>query len=92
MIKFEGDFQFIDVRTEQDYSTSSGTGLKVKISASSVVQNWPARLQRLETELESIRSFINGQKQLIDENPAVREAYKTYITMLELAKEHNNAS
>lgn len=95
MIKFEGDYTFIDVKTENDYTNYNGmnqNGIKVKISASYMLQAMHNKINQLEHDLNAMKEQSQKNLLLIENNPAVREAYKNYLTMVELAKEHNHVA
>lgn len=79
MFRIEGDYSYIHTNTMQEYINNS-PGLKVTIGVSPSFRSTIERLENMEREWQE-------QKRLIDTNPAVREAYKNFQTMVALAKE-----
>lgn len=82
MFKIEGDYMYINVYNSIDYGSSSNGQAGVKATVS-LMPDMADLLRRLET----MEREWNEQKQLIQFNPAVKEAYTNYLTMVELAKE-----
>lgn len=79
MFKVEGDNLYTNAYAATDYYNGS-TGAKVTITLMPHVMDLLRRLETMEREWQD-------QKKFIESNPAVKEAYKTYMTMIQLAKE-----
>ena len=79
MIKIEGDYQYIQTHTMQDYINSQ-PALKFTVGISPYFRSLIERLETMEREWQE-------QKRLIDSNPAVRASYEQFQQMVKLAKE-----
>lgn len=79
MIKFEGDYTYIQASTMQEYINSS-PGLKVTIGVSPMFRSTIERLEKMEREWQE-------QKRLIEANPAVKASWEQFQQMVQLAKE-----
>ena len=79
MIKVEGDYQYIQTNTMQDYINSQ-PALKFTVGVSPQFRSLIERLEIMEREWQE-------QKRLIDSNPAVRASYEQFKQMVQLAKE-----
>ena len=90
MFKIEGDYKYINVSSMSESTYINGQTvptIKYTINASYELHNMMDRLKKIETEWMMFKSEHDLHKQLIESNPAVREAYKNYLTMAALAKE-----
>jgi hypothetical protein len=79
MIKIEGDYQYIQTNTMQDY-VNSQPALKFTVGISPHFRSLIERLEMMEREWQE-------QKRLIDSNPAVKASYEQFKQMVQLAKE-----
>lgn len=79
MIKIEGDYQYIQTNTMQDYINGQ-PALKFTVGLSPVFRSLIERLEIMEREWQE-------QKRLIDSNPAVKASYEQFQQMVKLAKE-----
>ena len=79
MIKIEGDYQYIQTHTMQDYINSQ-PALKFIVGVSPSFRSLIERLERMEREWQEERNLINS-------NPAVRASYEQFQQMVRLAKE-----
>lgn len=79
MLKFEGDYQYIQTNTMQEY-INGAPGLKVNIGVSPSFRSTMERLEKMEREWQE-------QKRLIETNPAVKASYDQFQQMIALAKE-----
>ena len=79
MIKVEGDYQYIQTNTMQDYINSQ-PALKFTVGVSPSFRSLIERLERMEREWQEERNLINS-------NPAVRASYEQFQQMVRLAKE-----
>ena len=79
MIKVEGDYQYIQTNTMQDYINSQ-PALKFTIGVSPHFRSLIERLEIMEREWQD-------QKKLIESNPAVKASYEQFQQMVRLAKE-----
>ena len=79
MIKFEGDYTYIQTNTMQEYINST-PGLKVTVGVSPSFRSTIERLERMEREWQD-------QKRLIETNPAVKASWEQFQQMCTLAKE-----
>jgi hypothetical protein len=79
MIKIEGDYQYIQTNTMQDYINSQ-PALKFTVGVSPQFRSLIERMERMEQEWQE-------QKKLIDSNPAVRASWEQFQQMCALAKE-----
>jgi hypothetical protein len=79
MIKIEGDYQYIQTHTMQDYINSQ-PALKFTVGVSPVFRSLIERLEVMEREWQE-------QKNLINSNPAVKASYEQFQQMVRLAKE-----
>lgn len=96
MFKIEGDYRFINVTSIHDSSTyingNNVPTVKYNINASYELTDVVNRFKAMELEWQTFKINQEIEKNLIANNPAVREAYKNYLTMAALAKEHNNVT
>lgn len=80
MIKIQsGDYQFLTINHSTGYNGSE------PIVQANIDMSYDFR-QKWQQMNEMLREW-QEQKRLIDSNPAVREAYKNFQTMVSLAKE-----
>lgn len=79
MIKIEGDYQYIQTNTMQDYINGQ-PALKFTVGLSPVFRSLIERLEVMEREWQE-------QKNLINSNPAVKASYEQFQQMVRLAKE-----
>jgi hypothetical protein len=79
MIKIEGDYQYIQTNTMQDYINSQ-PALKFTVGVSPSFRSLIERLERMEREWQEERNLINS-------NPAVKASYEQFQQMVKLAKE-----
>lgn len=80
MIKIQsGDYQFLTINHSTGYNGSD------PIVQANIDMSYSFR-QKWEEVMNMLRDW-QEQKKLIDANPAVREAYKNFQTMIALAKE-----
>lgn len=84
MIKIEGDYQYIQTNTLQDYANHT-PGLKINVGVSPTFRSLIERLERMEREWQE-------EKNLINSNPAVKASYEQYQQMIKLAKEYPNVA
>ena len=84
MIKIEGDYQYIQTNTMQDY-VSGSPALKFTVGISPTFRSLIEKLERMESEWQE-------QKRLINSNPAVKASYEQYQQMIKLAKEYPDAA
>lgn len=79
MIKIEGDYQYIQTNTMQDYINGQ-PALKFTVGVSPTFRSLIERLEIMEREWQE-------QKRLIESNPAVKASYEQFQQMVRLAKE-----
>jgi hypothetical protein len=79
MIKIEGDYQYIQTNTMQDYSNGQ-PALKFTVGVSPSFRSLIERLENMEREWRE-------QQALIYSNPAVKASYEQFQQMVRLAKE-----
>jgi hypothetical protein len=79
MIKIEGDYQYIQTNTMQDYVNGS-PALKFTVGVSPHFRSLIERLECMEREWQE-------QKRLIESNPAIKASYEQFQQMVALAKE-----
>lgn len=84
MIKIEGDYQYIQTNTMQDYINGS-PALKFTVCVSPSFRSLIEKLERMEREWQEERNLINS-------NPAVKASYEQYQQMIRLAKEYPNVA
>lgn len=90
MFRIEGDYRTIHVTTTTENQYINGTTVpvvKYMLSGSYELTETLNKFQKLEAEWQQFKIEKEFEKKLIEANPAVREAYKTYQTMVILAKE-----
>jgi hypothetical protein len=92
MFRIEGDYRYINVSTTTESQYVNGNTIpvvKYMLSGSYELTKSFERLSTLEREWEQFKLDRENEKRLIESNPAVREAYKNYQTMVALAKDYN---
>lgn len=92
MFRIEGDYRFIHVASTAESTYVNGNTVptvKYVISGSYELIKSLERLSTLEREWEQFKFDRENERALIESNPAVREAYKNYQTMVALAKDYN---
>lgn len=90
MFKIEGDYRFINVTSTSESTYINGQTVptvKYTINGSYELGDMVTKFKAMEQEWRTFKLEQEQQRQLIDTNPAVKEAYKNYLTMAALAKE-----
>lgn len=95
MFRIDGDYRTINVTNTTESQYINGTTVpvvKYQINGSYELIDTINRFQKLEKEWQQFQLEKQNEKLLIETNPAVKEAYKNYLTIAALAKEYNSAT
>lgn len=88
MIKIEGDYSNIQVTTMSEYYNGN-PGVKVSLSIGSDLLRKIEKFERMERQWQDQLQQLSEQQELINNNPAVKEAFNNFQTLLLLAKDYN---
>jgi len=85
MIKFEGDYSFIDVQTITEWDSLSAQNiLKVQIQGNPNLLTMQAEIQQLKNDFVAIKQQLEKERTLRENNPGLQELYDRYQLMLSL--------
>lgn len=90
MFKIEGDHRHIQVNTMQDYSNNGNPGIKSTITLEYDTSNLLDHLKILQgygPQLMEMANEWSKYKRAIDQSPAVKASWESFLTMVSLAKE-----
>lgn len=91
MFKIEGDHRHVQVITNTDYSGSgNGPAIKATVSLDYDTANLLDHLRQLQGSAPVIMEMANEwskYKRAIDQSPAVKASWESFLTMVNLAKE-----
>lgn len=90
MLKIEGDHRHIQVNTQQDYNNNGQPGIKATVALNYEVSDLLDNLKVLKGYGPQLWEMINEwskYKRAIEQSPAVKASWESFLTMVSLAKE-----